>query len=573
MGPVGFGIGNWELGIGNGRGISMRRALFITLLLGPPPLLAQGAGGRSLAALERSYDSLRYLRDQIDVTRSRDATTSIHGVGIDRLVAEYEGARSEFGRHLSTIRRDRLRGEDRRAFDVMKRTFRESLGPDRGVSTVAPQSATATCDYDPTMYANRAAGMDSLEARMFACYSQATQGIVVNGDTLDRLSILSLLRTTEDRSRRERLFRGLDQVWTAVNRHDEPGSPYRQLLTLRRRAWAGKRTPIQARPAEYGLAERDLERWLTAALESWRAALPDTLFEPWDYFHFVGTGSRRLARRIPLGSLSALNRRFYSALGAPPESLGVRYDMEPRPGKYPIAFTTFGGRSIERDGSWRRTEPWVFTYYRVGGLENLAELLHETGHAIHIAAIRARPALHDWPDSDSFTEGIADLAAWEIYEPAWQQAYLGDSVPRAVALRDKYSGIMLDMAWSLFEIRAHRDRSRSPNEIWADITGRYFKIRPHPELSWWAMRGQLIEAPGYLINYALGAFVVADLRAEIEHRYGDFSLGRASWYRQVSDAIYRFGLERSARQVTETFLGRPVSADGLLRELRDGGKR
>ena len=33
-----------------------------------------------------------------------------------------------------------------------------------------------------------------------------------------------------------------------------------------------------------------------------------------------------------------------------------------------------------------RGEPWVFATYRTGGLDNLNELLHETGHAVHIAA-------------------------------------------------------------------------------------------------------------------------------------------------------------------------------------------
>lgn len=39
--------------------------------------------------------------------------------------------------------------------------------------------------------------------------------------------------------------------------------------------------------------------------------------------------------------------------------------------------------------------------------------LHETGHAIHIAGIRTRPAFSDWPDADLFTEAIADLGDGE----------------------------------------------------------------------------------------------------------------------------------------------------------------
>src|SRR5688572_21863500 len=136
-------------------------ALLIYLVLPRARLPGQQVAGSSIAALERTYDSLRYLRDQIDVTRSRDASISIHGASLERLVADYRQVRVTFERLRSSIRRQRLRADDRRAFDVMQRTFRESLGPDRGLSTVAPQSAAGTCRYDATTYVTRAAGMDS----------------------------------------------------------------------------------------------------------------------------------------------------------------------------------------------------------------------------------------------------------------------------------------------------------------------------------------------------------------------------------------------------------------------------
>ena len=69
----------------------------------------------------------------------------------------------------------------------------------------------------------------------------------------------------------------------------------------------------------------------------------------------------------------------------------------------------------------------MFATYRTGGLDNLNELLHETGHAAHLAAIRTRPAFRDWPDSDPFTEAVADVAALDVYEhePEVPEALLG----------------------------------------------------------------------------------------------------------------------------------------------------
>jgi len=267
-----------------------------------------------------------------------------------------------------------------------------------------------------------------------------------------------------------------------------------------------------------------------------------------------------------------VNDRFYLDLGADVAALGIQYDLLPREGKDPVAFTTFGARPRLEDGTWARGEPWVFAAYRVGSIDNLNELLHETGHAVHIAAIRTRPAFMDWPDSDLFTEGIADIAALEIFEPAWQRKYLGTEVPLADSLRAKYAGIVMDVAWSLFEIRMHRTPDADPNAVWADITGRYFRIRPHPELSWWAVRGQLINLPGYMLNYAAGAILVADLRARTKELHGAYTEGDPSWYPWVSERLYRFGLERPSRQVIEDFLGRPVSPRALLEDLgRAGG--
>lgn len=130
---------------------------------------------------------------------------------------------------------------------------------------------------------------------------------------------------------------------------------------------------------------------------------------------------------------------------------------------------------------------------------------------------------------------------------------------------------MMDACWSLFEARMQRDPASDPNAVWTELTSRYLRVVPHPELSWWAMRGQLIDVPGYLVNYALGAFISADLRARIISRHGSFTLGDSTWYEFMREHVYRFGLERSSRRVMEDFLGRAVSPDALLAGLRGTG--
>jgi hypothetical protein len=132
-------------------------------------------------------------------------------------------------------------------------------------------------------------------------------------------------------------------------------------------------------------------------------------------------------------------------------------------------------------GRWLRAEPWVIGTYAGGGLGELTELVHETGHALHLAAIRTRPAFADWPDSEAFTEALAELTALDTAEHAWQQQWLGVSAPDAVSLRGRYAEVILDICWALFEIRLHGDPDRRPNDVWTDLTSTYLSIAPHPE--------------------------------------------------------------------------------------------
>ena len=138
----------------------------------------------------------------------------------------------------------------------------------------------------------------------------------------------------------------------------------------------------------------------------------------------------------------------------------------------------------------------------------------------------------------SSVEAFADVPAWSSMQPAWQRKYLGTSATVAASLRELFSDVMLDVAWGLFELRMLRDPSADPNAVWTDITARYLNIVPHPEISWWAMRVQLVRWPGYMINYGLGAVLTADIRQRTARGH------RTVRYRQR--ALVRVDLEASA---------------------------
>ncbi|MEP7226743.1 MAG: hypothetical protein ABI785_05240 [Gemmatimonadales bacterium] len=520
----------------------------------------------SLTAAESLYADLRTIRDRIDVNIEAGRTDT---TPLSVLILGHNALRKDLARRLAAVDSASLTGDDSRALGIMRRTLVRDLGP--VPTSTAPQAAAAgsppACDYDAGAVAAAPNGLDSLRRRLYACYGWAQSHLTMDGEILDRLSILGALGRTEGSDARRKLFLSLEPVWRSVNRDNQPASPYR-LLIAREVKERGRAEPPAAEQARAsGVRPDSLERWLLRVLERWRDVNPDSLIEPWDWFYQTGLTSRRLSPLISLKRLTSLNREVYQSLGADLGALAVQYDLEPRTGKTPVAYCTFGRRPRFINGSWRAGEPQVFATYRSGGLDNLNELLHETGHAVHISAIRSRAAFTDWPDSDPFTEAVADFIALDVYEPAWQQHWLGDSVPLADGLRSRYGGIVLDVAWAVFETRMQRDPGADPNQVWTTLTHDYLRIRPHPELSWWALRGQLVDAPGYMMNYAAGSILIAAIRARTRALHGPFVTGDSSWYSWVAPRLYRYGLERPTRAVIEEFLGGPVSPEALLDDM------
>jgi hypothetical protein len=290
------------------------------------------------------------------------------------------------------------------------------------------------------------------------------------------------------------------------------------------------------------------------------------MVEPWDYRYRNSVANRELAARIPAEALLPANERFYRDLGADLERLDVVFDLAPRPDKSPLAYTDFLARGREVAGHWRASVARVVGTYPTGGLYSLNELVHENGHAVHVSAIHNRPAYMDWPES-LFTEAFADVPSWSVHEPAWQRRYLGADVPDALSLRALFSGVMLDVAWSLFEMRMLRDPKADPNAVWTAITRRYLHVVPHPEVPWWAVRVQLVGDPGYMVNYGLGAVLTAEMRARTVEAIGPFDAGNPAWFGWLGERLLRFGSERDTRSLMQELLGRPVSPDALLRQV------
>jgi len=508
----------------------------------------------TLAAAEETYLDARDMLDRLGIGR---ATGSREPGLVEAAAAATDAARAAIA-DLHGVDTAGWDSADVRALGLLRRwaATRDEDEPAAGTD----ESWAATAER----------GFAALSARIQVGYA-AAQGAVDTGEvTMTRLAVLERLAVEPDAERRRHLFLSLEPVWQSMDGDDNYASPYRRLIEMSARRWASGDSPVDRNARALGIDPAGIDDQLVAILSTWRAASDSTPVQPWDWWFVTGAASRSLGAAAPVRHLREISDAWHASLRADPAALGVGYDISWRPGRppVPVAYTDFGSRPRRLPGGGRRpAKPWVMAAYSGGGLGELTELIHETGHAIHIAAIDTRPAFADWPDSDAFTEALAELTALDTAEPAWQQHWLGTSVPEAVALRGRYAEVMLDICWALLEIRLHADPDLWPSEVWADITSTYLGIAPHPELAWWAMRGQLVQEPGYMVNYALGPILAADLRAAIRTARGDWSAGDPGWYGWVSDRIYRWGLERTSAEVLAGVLGRAPNADALLGEV------
>src|SRR5688572_26492633 len=405
---------------------------------------------------------------------------------------------------LAALDVEKLSPADQSALAAMRVTLADWGDPSPAVAN-NPQDPECKDRNDQTL------DYEGLSAALSACFREIGNNLKFEDGTIDRGGALGLLYDLEEPERRKALHDAFLPLWSALNGNNEPDSPYCRLIKLAAAAEVTNGSGPAAAARAIGVTVPEVEQWLVKILEAWRDATGLEMVEPWDYRFAIGEGGRRLQPSFP-ADLLAVDHRFYKDLGVDLDALGVVYDIKTRPNKSPLAYTDFllRGRYLP-NGEWTKTIARVVGRYEDGGLSSLNELVHENGHAVHISAIRNRPAFTDWTDT-IFTEAFADVPSWSVYEPAWQQKYLGTSIPVRMSLKNLHGSVMMDIAWSLFEIRMLRDPAQDPNALWTDITGEYLHIKPHPEVAWWAVRVQLVSRPGYMINYGLGSILTAEIR-------------------------------------------------------------
>ena len=518
------------------------------------------------AALHERFVTLREAWGALTVARSRGAPAA-PGHTIEDLERAYATVRREVGALVAKAWPNPAPG----AADWLRYACTTLEWLDEW--TERPDGAPAPdCAGGAGADASEAPDVAALRRGTMADYGAAASAVrLPGGDVTDRLTVLDRLATTADPARRRDLFLALEPIWAAIDGDGHSDSPYRRLVASSAARWRRAGSPIDAAAAALGIDPASFEPMLRSVLAGFRHAIDPGPIEPWDLRFVTGAADRALADALPRDRLLPIAHDHLASLGADARALGITFDVVPRPGRpvIPVAFTLTEGTSRRVDGTWLAARPWVFATYGTGGLGNLVELFHEAGHALHYAAIRAEPHWFEpWGADGGLVEGIADVVGWDAHEPAVQARHLGVAASLRDNLLARYEGVVLDLCWTLFEIELHRHPDRRPNDAWTEITADGLGLAAHPEWSWWATRGQLINGPGYIANYALSALVAAAVRARVRELRGDRTTdGDTGWYGDLSERLLRHGGERRAGPLLREFLGRPLDARPLLADL------
>ena len=394
-----------------------------------------------LADLEAAYLAARDARDRLDIALARGLPAD--ATALADAAATTEGAVRAALAAFEADPAANPSNEDARALAAIHAGIETAFDGD-GELAVVPPVPPATCEDAEAWAAAIEAGGSVLNTRLEACYGALADDLPVGDEIMTRRQILSRLAAEPDGDVRRRLFLGFNPLWRAVDARRGRDRPWDATIALSRvhprvcdpmggRCFTDRGERAGTRPRDgrdRAMGDRDARGGGAAAVPDPARARGEPAIEPWDWWWRAGEADRAMREALPLRRVSEINDGYFASLGVDFAAINATLDTTPRPDRpsVPVAYTSFGARPARReDGTWSPGAPTVFGTYVEGGLGELMEIVHEAGHAIHIAAIHTRPAYADWPDSDALTEAFAEVVGLDVYEPAWQARWIPDA--------------------------------------------------------------------------------------------------------------------------------------------------
>src|SRR5262249_49153896 len=139
-----------------------------------------------------------------------------------------------------------------------------------------------------------------MQQALYACFAELGNRLGFEGSTVTRVDALGLLTNLPESERRKTPFLAFEPLWHALNRNDEPGSPYRRMIRQAAAKFHRERSPVEQAARTLGVPGGEPERWLERILDTWRQVSGEATSEPWDYRAEAHAGVRALDESIPV---------------------------------------------------------------------------------------------------------------------------------------------------------------------------------------------------------------------------------------------------------------------------------
>ncbi len=349
---------------------------------------------------------------------------------------------------------------------------------------------------------------------------------VIGGREVRSTEIAQLLRSSPDRSLRRRAFLARAQVNRPLVK-----AGFLELVRMRREfaGLYGARDFVEYRLEMDELSPRVFDGWeeqaagLAAGYRRVASALGARYLGggrvmPWDISYLGARLAPQLNSPVDMaGSYEAL-RELFSSFGFDLDRCNITYDIFPRRHKSEWGYNF----TIEQGRDTRVLANVEGRYHEMG------VLLHETGHAVHSAALDPDDVMMNMGVSGIVTEGVANLFGDFLYHRSFYRGFFRDSVKKADAafrrLKDfSRAGAFTAMHGILFDQALYRNGPKTPDDVnglYWDLYGRILGEKPYAEEPAWGFRIHHTTHPVYLHNYFLGDLVNEMLKEVFCARHG-----------------------------------------------------
>ncbi len=318
-------------------------------------------------------------------------------------------------------------------------------------------------------------------------------------------------------------------------------------------------------PKEYIALLRQLdslsERQYASILDKAKGKLGLDDLEIWDLAYAYADINGDVDRYFPADSQLPYIERSLNKIDFDLNQLPIYFDLASREGKSQLAYAF----------------P-IKTPYDVRVLGNVTEglystrvLLHEIGHAVHLAHITQDQPLFTNNFSASWAEGMAQITAALCDERSWLETCA--SMPagltdRYVVAKQEQDIIYLrtTLMRLYFEYEAYANPNRNLNELYWDLFEKYLMLPRHYDIKPWAAIIHYTTHPVYLHNYLMADIIAAQTVDYLKKNY-DTIVDNPMVGSFLVQNYFRFGSRYDWRELLERGTGEKLNPQYLIDRL------